>query len=44
MESRKTVLMNLYIEKKWRCRCREWTCRHSRIRREKGETKYKLTK
>ena len=44
MESRKTAPMNLFTEKKWRCRCREWTCRHSKARKDKGETKYKWTK
>ena len=29
MESRKMVLMNLFAGQEWRCRCREWTCRHS---------------
>ena len=27
------VLMNLFAGKDWRCRCREWTCGHSRGRR-----------
>ena len=28
MESRKMVLLNLLAGKEWRCRCREWMCRH----------------
>ena len=34
MESRKMVLMNLFIGKEWRHRCGEWTCVHSGRRRE----------
>ena len=34
VESRKTVLMNLFAGKKWRCRCKEWTCGHSERSRE----------
>ena len=33
MESRKTVLMNLFAGQEWRCTHREWTCGHSRQRR-----------
>ena len=29
MESRKAVLVNLFTEKKWKRRYREWTCGHS---------------
>ena len=29
IESRKTVLMNLFAGKEWRHRCREWTCGYS---------------
>ena len=29
MESRKIILMNLLIEKKWRCRHTGWSGRHS---------------
>ena len=28
------VLMNLFVRKEWRRRCREWTCGHSGGRRE----------
>ena len=35
MESRKTVLMNLYMKKQWRCRCRQWTGGHSRGRKDR---------
>ena len=28
MESRKIVLMNLFVGKEWRHRCREWTFGH----------------
>ena len=34
MESRKIVLMNLFTEKKQRCRQREWTRGHIEGRRE----------
>ena len=30
MKSRKTVLMNLFAGREWRCRYREWTCGHTR--------------
>ena len=29
MESRKTVLMNLFAGKEWRCWCGKWICGHS---------------
>ena len=32
MKSRKIVLMNVFIEKKWRLRYREWTSGYSRGR------------
>ena len=30
MKSRKTVLLNLFAGREWRCRYREWTCGHTR--------------
>ena len=37
MGSRKTVLMNLFAGKEWRCRCREQTCGNSGGRRGQDE-------
>ena len=34
MDSRNAVLMNLFAGREWKCRYREWTCGHSRGRRE----------
>ena len=39
MKSRKTVLMNLFIRKKWRGRYREQTCGYSGEKRGYGRTK-----
>ena len=37
METRKLAVMNLFAGKKWKLKCREWTCGHSGERREKDE-------
>ena len=34
MESKKTVLVNLFAGKEWKCRCLERTCGHSGGRKE----------
>ena len=36
----KIVLINSFVKKEWRCRCREWTCGHTRGRR---KVKVKVT-
>ena len=37
MESKKIVLMNLFTEKKWRCRYREWSGGHSKGKERVGQ-------
>ena len=36
MESRKMVLMYLFVGKEWKHRCSKWTCGHSGERRRWG--------
>ena len=36
MKSRRIVPMNLFAGKKWRHRCREWTCENGAEEREGG--------